>query len=159
TGPNQPLVKGECLDPIRGQGKNINDYVYANSKQTIKAFNAYSMLKDPMTSCGCFEAIVAMLPECNGVAILNRQYSGETPMGMKFSTLAGITGGGQQTPGFIGIGKAYVSSRKFISAEGGHKRIVWMPKELKETLKEELAHIGEQIGIENFADLIADETV
>ena len=158
TGPNQPLIKGECIDPIRGQWKNINDYVYTNSKQTISAFNAYSMLKDPMTSCGCFEAIVGMLPECNGVAIVNREYAGETPMGMKFSTLAGVTGGGQQTPGFIGIGKAYISSRKFISSDGGHKRIVWMPKELKETLKEELAHIGEQIGIENFADTIADET-
>lgn len=159
TGPNQPLLKGECLDPIRGQWKNINDYVYQNSKQTLTAFNAYSMLKDPMTSCGCFEAIVAMLPECNGVAIVNREYAGDTPMGMRFSTLAGVVGGGQQTPGFIGVGKAYISSRKFISSDGGHKRIVWMPKELKESLKEELNHIGEQIGVENYIDLIADETV
>ncbi len=158
TGPNQPLIKGECIDPIRGQWKNINDYVYVNSKQTISSFNAYSMLKDPMTSCGCFEAIVAMLPECNGVAIVNREYPGETPMGMKFSTLAGVTGGGQQTPGFIGVGKAYISSRKFIYSEGGHKRIVWMPRELKETLREELNHIGEQLGIENYIDMIADET-
>jgi acetyl-CoA synthase len=159
TGPNQPLVKGECTDPVRGQWPNINDYVFTNSKQSIKAFNAYSLLEDPMTSCGCFEAIVALLPECNGIMIVNREFPGDTPAGMKFSTLAGTTGGGMQTPGFIGIGKAYISSRKFISAEGGHKRIVWMPKELKETLKEELAHIGEQIGIENFADMIADETV
>ncbi|MEN6357651.1 MAG: acetyl-CoA decarbonylase/synthase complex subunit alpha/beta [Armatimonadota bacterium] len=159
TGPNQPLVKGECLDPIRGQWKNINDYVYQNSKQTIKCFNAYSMLKDPMTSCGCFEAIVAMLPECNGVAIVSREYPGNTPMGMKFSTLAGMIGGGIQTPGFIGVGKAYISSRKFISSDGGHKRIVWMPKELKDSMREELLHIGEQIGIPEFIDMIADETV
>ncbi len=159
TGPNQPLTKGECIDPVRGQWKDINDYVYANSKQSITCFNAYSMLEDPMTSCGCFEAIVALLPECNGVAIVNREYPGDTPMGMRFSSLAGMTGGGQQTPGFIGIGKAYISSRKFISAEGGHKRIVWMPAELKASLKEDLAHIGEQLGIENYADLIADENV
>ena len=159
TGPNQPLIKGECLDPVRGQWKNINDYVYQNSKQTIKSFNAYSMLKDPMTSCGCFEAIVAMMPECNGVAIVNREYPGTTPMGMKFSTLAGMIGGGIQTPGFIGVGKSYISSRKFISSEGGHKRIVWMPKDLKEMLREELVHIGEQIGIPGFIDKIADETI
>ncbi len=158
TGPNQPLPKGECIDPIRGQWKEINDYVFANSKQTVPAFNAYSLLDNPMTSCGCFEAIVALVPECNGIAIVNREYSGDTPMGMKFSTLAGITGGGQQTPGFIGIGKAYLSSRKFVSAEGGHKRIVWMPKELKETLKEELEAAGKRAGIDNFADFIADET-
>ena len=159
TGPNQPLTKGECLDPVRGQWKDINDYVYTNSKQTLERFNAYSMLEDPMTSCGCFEAIVALLPECNGVMIVNREFPGETPAGMKFSTLAGNTGGGQQTPGFIGIGKAYISSKKFISAEGGHQRIVWMPKELKATLAFELDIIGKRLGIENFADLIADETV
>ena len=159
TGPNQPIIKGECLDSVRGQWANVNDYVYQNSKQTIPSFNAYSLLDSPMTSCGCFEAIVALLPECNGVMIVNREFPGDTPAGMRFSTLAGMTGGGQQTPGFIGVGKAYLSSRKFISAEGGHKRIVWMPKELKETLKEELAHIGEQLGIENYADMIADETI
>ncbi|MCE5199685.1 CO dehydrogenase/CO-methylating acetyl-CoA synthase complex subunit beta, partial [bacterium] len=158
TGPNQPLVKGECIDPVRGQWKDINEYVFQNSKQTINHFNAYSLVDSPMTSCGCFEAIVALLPECNGVAIVNREYGGDTPMGMKLSTLAGITGGGQQTPGFIGVGKAYLSSRKFISAEGGHKRIVWMPKELKETLKHELEQIAERLGIPDFVDKIADET-
>ncbi len=159
TGPNQPLIKGECIDPVRGQWKDINEYVYSNSKQTIERFNAYSMLEDPMTSCGCFEAIVAMLPECNGVMIVNREFPGDTPAGMRFSTLAGSTGGGQQTPGFIGVGKAYIVSKKFISAEGGHKRIVWMPRELKEALKEDLELIGKRLGIENYCDLIADETV
>jgi len=90
---------------------------------------------------------------------VNREYSGETPMGMKFSTLAGMVGGGLQTPGFIGIGKAYMSSRKFISSDGGHRRIVWMPTELKNQLREELMHIGEQIGIPDFIDMIADETI
>ncbi|HEY3379491.1 MAG TPA: acetyl-CoA decarbonylase/synthase complex subunit alpha/beta [Armatimonadota bacterium] len=159
TGPNQPLTKGECIDPVRGQWADINDYVYSTSKQSIERFNAYSMLEDPMTSCGCFEAIVALLPECNGVMIVNREFPGETPAGMKFSTLAGTTGGGQQTPGFIGVGKAYITSKKFIAAEGGHKRIVWMPRELKETLKDDLELIGKRLGIENYADLIADESV
>jgi acetyl-CoA synthase len=158
TGPNQPLVKGECLDPVRGQWTNINEYVYANSKQAIHTFNVYSMLESPMTSCGCFEAIVAMLPDCNGVMIVNREYTGQTPVGMKFSTLASTTGGGQQTPGFIGIGKAYISSRKFIASEGGHRRIVWMPSDLKEELREDLEAIGKRLGIENYVDLIADET-
>lgn len=159
TGPNQPIIKGECIDPVRGQWNNVNDYVFSNSKQSIECFNAYSLLENPMTSCGCFEAIVALLPDCNGVMIVNREYPGETPAGMKFSTLAGDTGGGQQTPGFIGIGKAYIGSKKFISAEGGHQRIVWMPRELKETLREELDIIGQRLGIDNYFELIADETV
>ncbi len=158
TGPNQPLIKGECIDPVRGQWANINDYVYANSKQTLARFNAYSLLEDPMTSCGCFEAIVALMPEANGVMIVNREYLGETPAGMKFSTMANTAGGGQQVPGFMGVGKAYVTSRKFISAEGGIRRIVWMPKELKEFLREDLDKAGKAVGIENFTDLIADES-
>ncbi len=159
TGPNQPLVKGECLDPVRGQWVNINEYVHANSKQTVGAFNAYSLLEHPMTSCGCFEAIVSLLPECNGVMIVNREYMGDTPAGMRFSTLANMAGGGQQTPGMIGVGKAYVTSRKFIAAEGGHARIVWMPRELKEFLREDLVTIGERLGLPGFLDMIADETV
>jgi acetyl-CoA synthase len=158
TGPNQPLTKGECIDPVRGQWADINDYVFANSKQTLARFNAYSMLEDPMTSCGCFEAIVCLMPEANGVMIVNREYLGETPAGMKFSTMANTAGGGQQVPGFIGVGKAYITSRKFISAEGGIRRIVWMPKELKNFLREDLDKAAKAIGIENFTDMIADET-
>jgi acetyl-CoA synthase len=157
TGPNQPLPKGECLDPVRGQWVAVNECVHANSKQTIGAVNLYSMLEHPMTSCGCFEAIVAMLPECNGVMIVNREYTGQTPAGMKFSTLANTTGGGQQTPGFMGIGKSYVASRKFIAAEGGHRRIVWMPSELKQELREDLEAIGRRLGMESLLDSIADE--
>ena len=158
TGPNQPLTKGEVIDPVRGQWKDINDYVYANSKQTLARFNAYSLLEDPMTSCGCFEAIVALMPEANGVMIVNREYLGETPAGMKFSTMANTAGGGQQVPGFVGVGKAYITSRKFISAEGGIRRIVWMPKDLKAFLREDLDKAGKALGIENFTDLVADET-
>ncbi len=159
TGGNQPLLKGKCIDPVRGQWENINKYVWANSKQAVTEVNAYSMMENPMTSCGCFEVVVALLPECNGVMIVNREYMGETPSGMKFSTLASATGGGQQNPGFAGVGRTYVTSRKFIAAEGGHKRIVWMPKALKEAMKEELEQIGKRLEIENFMDLIADETI
>ncbi len=98
-----------------------------------------------MTSCGCFEAIVALMPEVNGVMIVNREYLGETPAGMKFSTLANTAGGGQQVPGFVGVGKAYITSRKFISAEGGHKRIVWMPKDLKDFLREDLDKVRQDL--------------
>ncbi|MEN6605803.1 MAG: acetyl-CoA decarbonylase/synthase complex subunit delta, partial [Bryobacteraceae bacterium] len=146
-------------DPVRGQWAAINDYVYANSKQTIKCFNAYSLMDHPMTSCGCFEAIVSVLPELNGVMIVNREYTGDTPAGMHFSTLANLAGGGQQTPGMIGVGKAYLTSRKFIAADGGHTRIVWMPRELKEFLRDDLLAISKRIGVDGFLDMIADESV
>ncbi len=55
-----------------------------------------------------------------------------TPLGMTFPEMASMTGGGVQTPGFMGHGKHFIVSKKFMKAEGGIERIVWMPKELKE---------------------------
>jgi len=114
----------------------------------------------PMTSCGCFEAIMALTPELNGIMITTREHSGMTPVGMSFSTLAGMVGGGVQTPGFMGIGRLYLVSQKFIPADGGIARIIWMPKELKEFLREDFVarSIEEGLG-EDFIDKIADETI
>jgi acetyl-CoA synthase len=159
TGPNQPVKKGECLDPVKGVWREINNYVFTNSHKNIKEFCAYSLMDRPMTSCGCFECIVAYLPECNGVMIVNREFAGETPVGMTFSTLAGNVGGGQQTPGFMGVGKAFLTSRKFLFAEGGFRRIVWMPKELKEMLGADLKAQFEAIGEPGLLEIIADETI
>ncbi len=160
TGPNQPITKGECLDEAKGMWKNLNDFLYTSSNRTLEEVNLYTLMDKPMTSCGCFEAIMAVLPLTNGVMITTREHSGDTPCGMSFSTLAGTCGGGVQTPGFMGIGRRYVVSSKFIPADGGLGRIVWMPKELKEYLKDELAERAVQFGLgADFVDKIADETV
>jgi acetyl-CoA synthase len=159
TGPNQPVKKGECLDPVRGIWAGINDYVYSTSHKNIESFCAYSIMDRPMTSCGCFEAICAYVPELNGVMVVNREFQGDTPVGMTFSTLAGNVGGGQQTPGFMGCGKVFLTSRKFLGAEGGFKRLVWMPKELKELLRDDLAKRFAEQGAPNLMDQIADETI
>jgi len=156
-GPNEPVKKGECLDPVKGQWKNINDYIEVKSNGNLKMFNAYSILEEPMTSCGCFECIAAIVPEANGIMIVDRDYTGMTPIGMTFSTLAGQIGGGVQTPGFIGIGKLYISSPKFISAEGGQKRIVWMTNQLKEEVAERVKPILEKMEISDLFDKIATE--
>ena len=76
---------------------------------------------------------------------------------MKFSTLAGSVGGGVQSPGFLGHSKFYMSSPKFISADGGIKRLVWMPKELKEEMREILEKAGEREGVPDLVDKIATE--
>ena len=112
----------------------------------------------PETSCGCFECVIAILPETNGFMVVNREYSGFTPAGMKFSTLAGSVGGGNQTPGFMGVGRLYIVSKKFLSADGGLKRLVWMPKELKETLSGRLKKRCTEEGVPDLFEKIADET-
>ncbi|MFH1132515.1 MAG: acetyl-CoA decarbonylase/synthase complex subunit alpha/beta, partial [Pseudomonadota bacterium] len=159
TGPNQPVKKGECLDPIKGIWQGVNEYVYVNSHKAITEFAAYSIMDRPMTSCGCFEVICAYVQECNGVMAVNREFQGDTPSGMNFSSLAGAVGGGQQTPGFVGIGKVYLSSRKFLSADGGVRRLVWMPKELKEQLAEDFKESFEREGVPDLMEKIADETI
>ena len=112
-----------------------------------------------MTSCGCFEAICAYVPECNGIMVVNREFLDDTPVGMTFSSLAGSVGGGQQTPGFMGCGKVFLTSRKFLFAEGGHRRLVWMPKELKALLAEDLKKRCQEQGVPDLFDKIADESV
>jgi len=159
TGPNQPLKKGECLDPVKGIWSGVSDYVFTNSHKTVETFCAYSIMDRPMTSCGCFEAICAYVPECNGVMVVNREFLGDTPIGMTFSTLAGSVGGGQQTPGFFGCGKVFLTSRKFLYAEGGYGRIVWMTKELKDLLHNDLLKRFDEQKLPGFIDQIADETV
>ena len=159
TGPNQPVPKGEVIDPLLGQWKGVNDFVFKASRQKLEKYNAYSIMVDPMTSCGCFECIAAVLPMCNGIMVVNRDYTGMTPCGMKFTTLAGSVGGGSVTPGFVGHSKHYICSKKFIMAEGGIKRLVWMPKMLKEEIMDRLKKLAEGIGIPNLPEIIADETI
>ena len=159
TGPNQPVEKGECLDTKMGQWKGVNEFISKASRGKIDHYNFYSIVNDPMTTCGCCEAIAAVLPMCNGVMTVNREYTGETPCGMKFTTLAGTIGGGLSTPGFVGHGKYNTCQRKFISGDGGIQRIVWMPKSLKEEIGDRLKARAEEIGIPDLPDMIADETV
>jgi acetyl-CoA synthase len=159
TGPNQPIPKGDILDPKLGQWKGTNDFVMTASRQKIGQVSLYSMMVDPMTTCGCCECIAAVLPMCNGVMTVNRDFMGMTPCGMKFTTLAGSAGGGAVTPGFLGHSKYNIAQRKWLSGDGGLLRLVWLPKMLKDELRERLQKRCEEIGIPNFIDMIADETI
>ena len=160
SGPNQPISKGNCIEPVVGQWERINAFVLKESGGNVERMSQYSMIVDPMTSCGCFECIAAVLPSTGGIMIVNREFTEMTPSGMKFSTLAGTVGGGQQTPGFIGHSKHYISSKKFIAAEGGIRRIVWMPTMLKEEVKDAFIRRAQELelGGQEFLDKIADET-
>jgi CO dehydrogenase/CO-methylating acetyl-CoA synthase complex beta subunit len=156
TGPNQPIVKGKCYDPINGYWKGVNEYAVKASNGAVSRVSLYSIMNDPMTACGCFECSVMYIPEANGVAVISREDPGMTPTGMKFSTLAGICGGGNQNPGMMGIGKYYVLSPKFISADGGFKRVVWMSANLKQAMAEELKAVAEREGDPELINRIAD---
>ena len=159
TGPNQPVKKGRTLDPVKGVWDGVNAYVAQTSHGTIPAITMYSIMDRPMTSCGCFEVIVAYVPECNGVMVVNREFPGDTPVGMTFSSLAGSVGGGRQTPGFMGCGKGFIVSPKFLSAEGGHTRLVWMPAELERLLGPRLRELAAAAGVPDLMDKVATEAI
>jgi acetyl-CoA synthase len=159
TGPNQPVIKGEIIDPKFGRWKGVDDFVNKASRGKIDHYYFYSIVKDPMTTCGCCECIAAVLPMCNGIMTVNREYAGETPCGMKFTTLAGTIGGGLSTPGFVGHGKYNVTQRKYLMGDGGLLRMVWMPKQLKEEVGKRFAVRAQELGVPNLMDMIADESI
>ena len=158
-GGNLPVRKGEAIDPVLGQWKGLNDFIRTASNGAFSGFSMYSMLNDPMTSCGCFECVACVLPGTGGVMVVDRDYSGETPVGMTFSSLAEMVGGGQQTPGFIGIGTLYLLSKKFISADGGLTRLVWTTTRIKQKLGDRLRRRCEEIEKPDLYEKVADETV
>lgn len=160
AGPCQVITKERMIDERTGAYDDVNDAVKQFSQGALEKVTLYSIMEDPMTSCGCFECICGIEPFSNGVIIANREYAGMTPLGMTFAELASMTGGGVQTPGFMGHGKHFIASKKFMKAEGGIERIVWMPKELKDTVAERLnATAKELYGIENFTDMVGDESI
>ena len=160
NGPCQPIFKEGCTDERTGRFESVDKAIYDSTHGAVETVTLYSILEDPMTSCGCFECICGIEPMSNGFVIVNREFAGMTPAGMTFGELASCTGGGVQTPGYMGHGRHFISSKKFIAAEGGIERIVWMPKELKDDVADRLNKTAKELyGIENFVDYIADETI
>ena len=160
AGPCQVITKERPIDENLGSYEDVDEAVKKLSQGALEHVTLYSIMQDPMTSCGCFECICGIEPFSNGVVIANREYAGMTPLGMTFPEMASMTGGGVQTPGFMGHGKHFISSKKFMKAEGGIERIVWMPKELKDFVAERLNKTAKELyGIDNFTDMVGDETV
>ena len=160
NGPCQPIFKEGCTDERTGRFDSVDKAINDATHGAVETVTLYSILEDPMTSCGCFECICGIEAVSSGVVVVNREFKGMTPAGMTFGELASCTGGGVQTPGYMGHGRHFISSKKFLYAEGGIQRIVWMPKELKDDVADRLnATAKELYGIENFVDMIADETV
>ncbi|HID17166.1 TPA: CO dehydrogenase/CO-methylating acetyl-CoA synthase complex subunit beta, partial [Candidatus Bathyarchaeota archaeon] len=136
SGPNFPVPKGKCLNEVKGEWSGVNEEVKSRSHRATTKVYLHSMFEHPHTSCGCFQAVAFYIPEVDGIGIVDRSFRGVTVNGMAFSTMAGLCGGGKQVEGFLGIGIDYIKSRKFLIADGGLRRVVWMPRQLKERVKE-----------------------
>jgi len=134
-GPVFEIDKGEILDPVKGEFSGVNEAVKKRTMGEIQRVWLYTGFGYPHTSCGCFEAVAFYIPEVDGLGIVHRGYSGVAVNGLPFSTIADSTAGGRQVDGFHGISIEYMRSPKFLQADGGYSRVVWMPKEVKERVK------------------------
>jgi acetyl-CoA decarbonylase/synthase complex subunit beta len=134
-GPIFPIPKGELVDPIRGEYTGINEAAKARSLGAIERVYLYTMFGYPHTSCGCFEGVAFYIPEVDGIGIVHRDFKGPTVNGLTFAALADATAGGRQVDGFHGISIEYLRSSKFLQADGGWERVVWMPSAVKERVK------------------------
>ena len=157
VGPNKAVKKSGLIDANLGQWESVNQIVQQESGGVLTAYSLYSMMQDPGSACGDFECITAMLPISNGVMIMEHTYDGMTPSGMDWAMLYEIVGAGSPVPGFIGHSKRALQRDKFISAEGGWRRIVWMNRALREELRPVLETLANEAGVPGFVDMIATE--
>jgi len=135
-GPIFEVPKGELLDPVKGEYSGANQVITERSLGQYNRVYLHSAFEHPHTSCGCFQSICFYIPEVDGFGVVHRDFAGKTPIGASFSTMAGNTGGGRQTEGSLGMALEYMRSPKFMRADGGLYRVMWMPKEIKERYRD-----------------------
>jgi acetyl-CoA decarbonylase/synthase complex subunit beta len=151
-GPQFAIPKGELLDAESGEYSGVNEFAKKLSSGEYDRIKLHSFMEYPHTSCGCFEVVGFYIPEVDGIGWVDRDFAGTAPNGLQFSTMAGQTGGGKQVVGFLGVGVNYFRSPKFIQADGGWNRVVWMPKMLKEKIFQDMPEdIREKIATEDDA--------
>ncbi|MBS3919182.1 MAG: CO dehydrogenase/CO-methylating acetyl-CoA synthase complex subunit beta [Deltaproteobacteria bacterium] len=141
-GPQFAVKKGELLDPEKFIYSGVNEIVAEKSLGANSVFCLHSALETPHTSCGCFQAICFYIPEVDAFGIVHRDFLGEAVNGQKFSGIAGEASGGRQNEGMLGMAISYMRSKKFLKTDGGLKRIVWLPKSIKDQVKDVLDEAG-----------------
>jgi acetyl-CoA decarbonylase/synthase complex subunit beta len=149
-GPVFEIERGELIDPVKGEYTGVNEAVKKKSLGEVNRVYLYSAFGNPHTSCGCFEGVAFYIPEVDGLGVVHRGFQEVTVNGLPFSGLADSTAGGRQVDGFHGISIEYMRSPKFLQADGGWNRIVWMPASVKERVKEFIPQeLVEKIPTEN----------
>jgi acetyl-CoA decarbonylase/synthase complex subunit beta len=156
-GPVFTIERGQLLDPVAGEFSGVNEAVKKKSLGEISRVCLYTAFQYPHTSCGCFEGVAFYIPEVDGLGIVHRGYKDVAVNGLAFSTLADSTAGGRQVEGFHGLSIEYMRSQKFLQADGGWRRVVWMPREIKERVKDFIpAELIDRIATEEEAKTIEE---
>ncbi len=151
-GPVFAIERGELINAEKGEFSGVDEAVKKRTLGEVNKVWLYTAFDHPHTSCGCFEAVAFYIPEVDGFGVVNRSFKGVSVNGLPFSTLADSTAGGRQVDGFHGMSIEYMRSKKFLAADGGWNRVVWLPKEVKERVKDFIpADIVDKIATEETA--------
>jgi len=134
-GPVFEIPKGAIVNPEKGEYEGVNKTIRDKSLGEIQRVELYTAFGYPHTSCGCFEGCAFYIPELDGFGVVHRNFKGQTVNGLDFVTISDLTAGGRQVDGFHGLSIEYMRSPKFLSADGGWNRVVWMPMEVKERVR------------------------
>jgi len=147
----EDVKKGVTFKTITGEYTGVSDMVKEKSGGAYDRMTLHSFFDAPHTSCGCFEVIGFYIPEVDGIGWVDRDFPGKAPNGLTFANMAGQAGGGKQIVGFLGVGIGYFGSEKFIQADGGLYRTVWLASTLRKRIEENIP--------EDLKDKIADESI
>jgi len=135
-GPVFQIPKGAIIDSLTGEYEGVNKVIREKSLGEIERVQLYTGFGYPHTSCGCFEGCAFYIPEVDGYGVVHRNYRDKTVNGLDFVTISDLTAGGRQVDGFHGLSIEYMRSPKFMQADGGWDRFVWMPEDIMERIKE-----------------------
>lgn len=135
-GPVFEIAKGELIDGVTGEYDEVNNVIRDKSLGEIERVQLYTGFGYPHTSCGCFEGCAFYIPEVDAYGVVHRNYKGQTVNGLDFVTISDLTAGGRQVDGFHGLSIEYMRSPRFMQADGGWDRVVWMPEDILDRIKD-----------------------
>ncbi|NLW71212.1 MAG: hypothetical protein GX061_09055 [Eubacteriaceae bacterium] len=176
----RPIDSSVCTNAESGSYPEVNSVLKQALGEEYDQTSLYSLTDKPVSGFAGAQCVVAKLPSGMGVIIADRDYKGPTPYGylteetpgektdgennegeektvgtMSYIELAAFSDEGKPRPGFISASKQFITSDKFMKKEGGIKRVLWMPKALKDELKDEINAAADDV---NFYHRIFDET-
>lgn len=141
--------KGQCLDAVKGEYSGVNEEIKAKSNGKHSRYFLHSMFGFPHASCGCFSIVAFYLKTVDGIAIVDRKFEGRV-FGRTVTALRRRAGGGEQKEGYLGTCVDYLKSPKFLKADGGWKRVVWLSSALKEQVSDSIpAEVKDKIATES----------
>ena len=146
------VEKGDRLDASKGEYTGVNASTELLTEGRTKRVFLHSIFEHPHTACSCFQGVAFYIKEVDGIGLMDRAFKAVAPDGRNWEDLANAAAG-KQSSGYAAFGKDYLRSPKFLQADGGWNRIVWMPCELKEQFAPDKDWITTEVNVKNIQEL------